>query len=232
MAHAVLDGLTFDGLQTGVANPLNDVENWDGFQKYLDRGAGVLIATAHFGSWELMAKVMAHQGVPLHAVVRPLKGALNAKLSENRVTSGMQLIFPGGAIRQSLKALRKGHIVAMLIDQSLPHPSALWVPFFGRSASMTPAFAMVALKSKAPVFIAVAIREGSKVRLQIEGPVNFEPAESFSDNVQRLSEQVTARLEKLIRLHPEQWLWLHRRWKISAAQQSSNVDPKGKPEVN
>jgi KDO2-lipid IV(A) lauroyltransferase len=191
------------------------VEGWDAVARALAAGKGALVASAHFGSWELFGEVLARRQVPLSAVVRPLKGGLNAVLVERRLEAGMKLIPPRGAVPQTLKALHRGDLVAMLVDQVLPSKKAVFVPFFGRLAATSPALAFAALRSGAPVFVATSVREGDALRLSFEGPLEFVRAGSLSDDVTALTAAVTARLEATIRRHPDQWLWLHRRWKVA-----------------
>src|SRR5689334_17698517 len=98
-------------------------------------GKGVLVASAHFGSWELLAEVMSRRGYPLAAVVKPLQGALNARIVQHRLAAGVTLLSPRGALAGTLSALARGQVVAMLIDQVLPARHGVFVPFFGRPAS-------------------------------------------------------------------------------------------------
>jgi len=190
------------------------IQNYDVFAAELARGRGVLLAMAHLGSWELLGEVMAQRGLPIHAVVRPLKGALNTALMRARVDSGLKLIPARGAIRGAVKALRQGAVVAMLVDQVLPDPSAVFVPFFGRLAATSPALSAAAQRTGAPVFAVSATRDGAGLRVVIEGPI---PVPDTGDRHQDLvahTAAVTAAIERFIRGAPDQWLWLHRRWKV------------------
>jgi KDO2-lipid IV(A) lauroyltransferase len=157
---------------------------------------------------------LAGSGLKLNAVVRPLAGALNAKLIESRQKSGLQLILQRGALSGMVKALRRGEMVAQLIDQSLSAQSGVFVPFFGRLASTTPAISIAALRTGAPVFVALAVREGGELKLMAEGPFAIAENGSRKQSVIEHTAQLTAALERFIRQHPEQWLWLHRRWKV------------------
>jgi Kdo2-lipid IVA lauroyltransferase/acyltransferase len=188
---------------------------WEALRAHVESGRGALIVTAHFGNWELAGEMLRRRGVRMNALVRPLKGALNTRLVENRLRNGGGQIYPKGAIRQVLKALRLGESVYMLLDQAMPVREALFVPFFGRLASTTPAMAMAAQRTGAPTFVAMGVREGQKLRLEVEGPIPF-PTE-VADGREALvvhTARVTAVLEQFIRRYPEQWLWLHRRWKV------------------
>jgi KDO2-lipid IV(A) lauroyltransferase len=190
------------------------VENYDVFQRALSQGRGVLLAMAHLGSWEMLGELMARRGLPLHAVVRPLKGALNAVLMKARTDAGLQLIPARGAIRGALRALQQGGVVVMLVDQVLPDPSAVFVPFFGRLAATSAAFSAAAMRSGAPAFAASALRDGGAIRCRIEGPFPVPDTGDRHRDLTAHTATITATIEGFIRRAPEQWLWLHRRWKV------------------
>ncbi|HVE87208.1 MAG TPA: lysophospholipid acyltransferase family protein [Myxococcales bacterium] len=119
-----------------------------------------------------------------------------------------------GAIRGAVRALRQGAAVAMLVDQVLPAPSAVFVPFFGRLAATSPALSAAAMRSGAPVFAVSATRDGAALRVLIEGPIPVpDTGDRHADMVAHTA-AVTAAIERFIRRAPDQWLWLHRRWKV------------------
>lgn len=214
MARVVLEGFSSNTLDEKALAESLEVENWPELQAQLGHGRGVLVATAHFGSWELLGEVIARRGLALNAVVRPLKGALNAVLMERRVQSGLKLIAPRGAVPETVKALHRGEVVAMLVDQVLTSKRGIFVPFFGRPAATSPGFGWAALRSGAPVFVAMGAREGRKLRLMLEGPIEVPRSGDLDRDVEALTAAVTARIEAVIRRYPDQWLWLHRRWKV------------------
>jgi Kdo2-lipid IVA lauroyltransferase/acyltransferase len=179
----------------------------------MKRREPTLLASAHLGSWELFADAMVRLGHPLAAVVRPLEGAFNARVVEARQKAGLQLILQRGALRQMLKTLKAGTTVVQLIDQVVPKDVGVFVPFFGRPASTAPSLAAVALKTGAPLFMLAALRDGKRLKVRCE-EVPVSPTGDFRKDVEVLTAQLTARLEGWIRETPEQWLWLHRRWKV------------------
>jgi Kdo2-lipid IVA lauroyltransferase/acyltransferase len=211
MAMAAVEGL----VSTRGPDPSREItiENYDVFKEAVAQGRGVLLAMAHLGSWEVLGELMAQRGLPLHAVVRPLRGALNAVLMKARIDAGLKLIPARGAVLGTLRALRQGGIVVMLLDQSLPAPSAFFVPFFGRLAATSPAFSTAALRSGAPAFAASALRDGDAIRCRIEGPFPVPDTGNRNLDLLQHTATVTAAIEGFIRRAPDQWLWLHRRWK-------------------
>lgn len=213
MAAAVVDSLTSPRLPDAALDALVQIDDWKGLDALLAARQPVLVASAHLGSWELFAEVMARRGYVFSAVVRPLRGAFNEALVQRRIDAGVELILQRGALRRMITALERGRAVVQLIDQALPSPQALWVPFFGRLASTTPAISMAALHSGAPTYVVVAVREGARMRMFVEGPVPVPEAPTRHERLRAHTAQLTAILEGYVRRYPEQWLWLHRRWK-------------------
>lgn len=213
MSRAMLESVTSDLLTDAEVEQAVAVSDWKGLDALLAARRPVLIASAHLGSWELFAEVMARRGHVFSAVVRPLTGAFNQWLMRNRQRAGVELILQRGALRGMLKALRRGRAVVQLIDQALPGPEALWVPFFGRPASTTPALSMAALRSGAPVYVVVAVRREGRLEMRVEGPVPLPERPTRPEVLEAHTAALTAILEDHVRAQPEQWLWLHRRWK-------------------
>ncbi len=214
MGRAVVEALCVDRLTDAELERRVVVEGWDTVEAALREGRGLLVATAHFGGWELMGEAMARRGVRLSAVVRPLSGAFNAELMRSREKSGLRLIAQRGAIAPAVAALRRNEVVAMLVDQALPAKAAVFVPFFGRPAATSPAIVAAATRTGAAVIVAMAAREGDRLRIRVEGP--FPPPDTGDrkkDTAQHLTD-ITAVVERTIRRHPDQWLWMHRRWKV------------------
>ena len=198
---------------------------WASMEPLLMGAGPVLIVSAHFGSWELLAEVMARRGAKFSAVVRPLAGAFNARVVASRHGSGYQLILQRGAMQGILAALKQGRAVVQLIDQSLAAKHGVFVPFFGRLASTTPSVSLAALRTGAPVFVALAAREGSDLKMSVEGPI------AVPSTGDREADLLTAIIERKIREYPEQWLWLHRRWKVRPGQEAGAepVNPTDAP---
>ncbi|MGZ3457058.1 MAG: lysophospholipid acyltransferase family protein [Archangium sp.] len=217
MARVVIESIDEkDHVEPEWEEPEVKGEAWEALKATIARGQGALLVTAHFGNWERTGKMVLRRGIPLNALVRPLKGALNMRIVDNRLAAGAGLIFPRGAIAQSLKAMKLGETVLMLLDQSMPAKAAVFVPFFGRPASTTPAMAMVAQRTGAPVFVVMGIRDesGRRMRLEVEGPIPAPEVPEGQDALAAHTAAVTAVLEKYVWRYPEQWLWLHRRWKV------------------
>jgi KDO2-lipid IV(A) lauroyltransferase len=182
-------------------------------------GRGVILLSAHFGSWELGALAAGLLGQPISSVVRPLDNpGLEAELGRRRTRFGNGVIAKKEALREMLRAMRENETVAILIDQNVMPAEAVFVPFFGRPAATTPSVALLQRKTGAAVVPVFTWPEGSgRYRLVFERPIL---AEEFAAVEGGRGEQVraaTARYarvtEEAIRKQPAAWLWLHDRWK-------------------
>ena len=217
MTHVVLESIDPEDPWTPLLPPEGEsARAWAALQAHVAGGQGALLVTAHFGNWERLGKGLSHEGLRVNALVRPLKGALNTRIVDNRIAAGVGLVYPKGAIAQTQEALARGESLFMLLDQSLPAKSAVFVPFFHRPAATTPALAVAARRTGAPVFVVMGVRdEGTRrLRLEVEGPIPAPQGLDEAASIQGHTAAVVASLERHIRRHPGQWLWLHRRWKV------------------
>jgi len=220
MARAVVDALRTLGASREQLLAEVEVDDFGPVERALAGGRGLLVATAHLGSWELFGAAMA-QRVRLHAVVRPLRGGVNARLVEARHRAGLDLIPARGALAGMVAALRRNEVIAMLVDQAIGGKHSLFVPFFGRPAATTPALSMAAVRTGAPTLVAVALREGGRLRFRLEGPFEISNTGDRERDLWNHTARVTEALERVIREAPEQWLWLHRRWKLAPPPESA-----------
>jgi len=202
----------------------NNVGDWisyqglEHYQAAKQKGRGVLIATAHLGNWELSAFVHALMTEPMNVMVRPLDNPLVDRLVENRRTmSGNQLIFKKDAARSVLKALKLNQPVGILIDQNTTPSEGVFINFFGKAACAGSAFAKLAHHSQAPVIPGFALWDEATQRHVLhflpEVPMGGDPAVD--------TQRVHAILEEVIRQYPDQWMWIHRRWKTRPPGEAS-----------
>ncbi len=184
-----------------------------------DRGKGVFLLSAHFGSWELGAIRAGLIEEPVSSVVRPLDNPLlEEELALRRTRFGNRVIRKKDAAREILRALRKNETVAILIDQNVIVEEAIFVPFFGRPAATTPSLALLQLKSGAPVVPVFTWPVGrGRYRLEFEPPIwaeEFElPESEREERVRRATARYMEVTERAIRAQPEAWLWMHDRWR-------------------
>jgi KDO2-lipid IV(A) lauroyltransferase len=178
------------------------------------QGKGVLFITGHFGFWELHAIAHPLQFEPIGVLARTLDNArLNTLLEQIRQRTGNTVIYRQGSIRRVMRLLSERHGVAVLIDQHIQGPDAVYVEFFERPAATTSAVAALALRTGAPVVpvFALPLPDG-RYRLVYEHPVEPPSADS-EDAIREFTQRCTDVLEMYVRRHPDLWLWMHRRWR-------------------
>lgn len=179
-------------------------------------GRGVFFATPHLGNWEWAALVTGANGIPVTVVARPLDNPLlDARLTAMRERTGNRVISKRDAARALLKTLRAGGLVGILPDQRAHPPDAVVVPFFGRPASTTTSIARLAAKTGALLLPAVCLRTGpGRYRFTFVEAMDVASLPPEEQAVEPLTARVTALVERQVREAPEQWLWLHDRWRV------------------
>lgn len=187
-------------------------------QGAMGEGKGVLFVTGHLGNWELLAQRIVAEGFPAATLARGAPNPyLGAWLLERRRKGGVETINRGDpkAARQLLGILKRGGVLGILIDQDTAVES-VHVPFFGRLAATPVAAAQLARSRKAPVVVGHIHREGPGHRVTLERvPL---PVDDGSNGwLVAVTALLTARLEAAIRAHPEEWPWLHARWRTPAS---------------
>jgi Kdo2-lipid IVA lauroyltransferase/acyltransferase len=180
-----------------------------------NEGKGVILLSSHFGNWEFGAISVALQiQLPFSVVVKPLRNPLVYEwMNKGRTKFGNEVVPLGISIRKTFQTLKEKKIVAMVADQRGPK-EGVKVDFFGRKAVVYTGPAALALKTGAPIICGIPIRDKDfKYKMVlVEIPVNDLP-ESDEEKILQISQRYTSYLESIIREHPEQWLWMHKRWK-------------------
>jgi Kdo2-lipid IVA lauroyltransferase/acyltransferase len=194
----------------------DNIHQWiryDGLEYFLEAkkaGRGVLFATAHFGNWELSAFAHALMTEPMHIMIRPLDNpGVDRLVEDRRQLSGNHLIVKWDGARAVLRALHQNQAVGVLIDQNTSLQEGVFVDFFGTPACANSAFVKIAAKTGAVVIPGFAVWSESENKYVLK----FHPPLEVSGDVQEDTGRLHAVLESVIREHPGQWLWIHRRWK-------------------
>ncbi|MGD9906459.1 MAG: lysophospholipid acyltransferase family protein [Vicinamibacterales bacterium] len=223
--------LRFSGLSPAAMRRAVEVEGEEFVRAAYARGRGVLFFTGHFGFWELHAIVHALVFAPIGVLARPLDNpGLHDLLEALRQRTGNTVIYRDGAVRRVLRTLAAGQGVAMLIDQHLHSPDAIWVRFFQRPAATTSTLAALALRTGAPVVpvFAMPLAHG-RFRLIYERPVE-PPGADHPDAVAEFTQRCTDVLEMYVRRQPELWLWMHRRWRDAPVPETRGMFPAARPD--
>lgn len=191
--------------------------SYEGLEHYRSakaRGCGVLIATAHLGNWELSAFAHALMTEPMNVMVRALDNPLVDDLVEKRRTlSGNRLVYKKDAARVVVRALRNGEAVGILIDQNTTPAEGVFVDFFGKPACAGSAFVKLAYHSNAPVIPGFAFWDDRTKRYVLR----FYPEIKMTGDETADTQRIHTCFEEIIRGYPDQWIWIHRRWKTRPA---------------
>jgi Kdo2-lipid IVA lauroyltransferase/acyltransferase len=198
----------------------------DGHENFLagqSRGKGVIYLTGHIGAWELSSFAHALYGFPLQYMARPLDNKpLDALVNRYRGLSGNTPIFKNDAARGMLRILKNAGTVGILADQNTMPEEGMFVDFFGTSACSTTGIARVALHTDAAVVPGYAYWDEKirKYRLRFEQPLELTRTGNAEQDILENTQRFAKVIEAIIREHPEQWVWIHARWKTR---------PKGEP---
>ena len=192
---------------------VGDWVRYEGFEHYVEakaRGKGVLFATAHLGNWELSAFAHALLTEPMNVVVRPLDNPLlNAMVERRRGLSGNRLLSKRDFARSILQALRSNEPVGILMDQNTGPENGVFVSFFGKLACANVTFAKIAARSGAAVIPGFLVWSAEERKFILK----FYPLVEIAGDAAEDTARIQAAIELAVREYPEQWLWIHRRWK-------------------
>lgn len=211
----IFDTIKFAQLKETKRSSLLQIEGMENLHQALAEGKGILIFSAHLGNWEIASWPIASL-VPLHVVVRPLDNpGLDEEWQRLRKKFGAKVISKFQAARPIMEALKANEAVATLIDQNVLRSQAVFVDFFGRLAATTPAVAIFHRRTGAPIVpIFCLITPDKKYRLKIYRPLSFPSSLSpESEYLLQITQILTKIIEQEIRQTPEQWLWIHDRWR-------------------
>ncbi len=180
------------------------------------KGKGLLLITGHIGNWELLGAALCAYGLKLTVVARALKNfGFDWMVTRNRRRAGLKVIKRKGmmAAKQVIRALKNGDVVCMLIDQDTK-VKGVFVEFFDKPSHTPAGAAEIALKTGVDIFFIVSFREDVlKHRAFIKGPIKLPEDIEQQQAVIELSQCFNDFAEQAIRQHPQQWVWMHQRWK-------------------
>ena len=202
----------------------------EGLDHYLAakaRGKGVLIVTGHLGAWELSSFYHSLMGHPMGMVIRRLDNRrLDEYVNGIRCLHGNRVLHKDDFARGLLTAMRKGETVGILMDTNMTPPQGVFVEFFGQQACTASGVARVALKTGAAVLPGFMVWEEAERRYVLHfGPeLVFERTGDEEADIVAATQQCTSAIESWIRRYPDQWLWIHRRWKTRPAGEPGLYD--------
>jgi KDO2-lipid IV(A) lauroyltransferase len=202
--------------QTSDVESLCHIEGLEHLQSAFRDNRGAMLATAHCGNWELLAARLPIAGVPLMSAVRELDDPrLDRLVTAIRTRFGIQIVPRGPAAgRQLARALGRNGVGGLLIDQDIRDVPGVFVPFFGRPAWTPSGAALLSIRMRCPMVPGFIHRRANGTHLaEIHPPLPEPTAGTLEDRVEELTATATAAIERQIRTYPEQWVWMHRRWR-------------------
>ena len=200
--------------------------NKDRFFEVYNKGKGIIAMSGHVGCWEMMGSYLAAIGIKTEAIAKKLYDPrIEQLLFDSRVSGGMKVLSRGENTRDIIRALRKGHLVGMLIDQDTKIRGE-FVEFFGKPAYTATGPALLSLRYGIPIVPLFTCRDKNhKHHIYMGDAVAIEPTGDMERDISELTVLLSKVTEYFIREHPEQWVWFHRRWKT---QPENRTAEKGK----
>jgi Kdo2-lipid IVA lauroyltransferase/acyltransferase len=194
-----------------------DGESWARFTAAQAQGKGVIACTAHFGNFEVLAAAHNLRGVPITMISRKMgKSGANDLWRRARARAGVEdlVVKRGETWKAARAALARGRVLGYVIDQNQPARRAIFPSFFGVPAATAPTPAVLSIRTGAPVIFTLAVpMDDGRHRVVIEGPLSVPDTGDRERDVLAFMQDLNDRLERAVRAHPEQWYWVHRRWK-------------------
>jgi KDO2-lipid IV(A) lauroyltransferase len=191
-------------------------EGFENFDAALKAGKGVLLLTGHFGAWEVGSFVHSLNGYPIKIVVRDLDNPqVDALVKRYRTMHGNETVDNREFLRGLLSAMRANETVGILMDTNITPPQGVFVNFFGTAACTAAGLARVAMKTGATVIPAYTLWDPvlKRYKISFDAPIATVTTGDTAADVLTNTQNYNDALEAIIRRHPEQWLWVHRRWK-------------------
>jgi len=198
---------------------VDEVVVYDGLENYeraYARGKGVLFLTAHFGGWELSAFAHSLHGHWLHIVMRPMDNQyLDRLIEQYRTMHGNKTVAKDDFVRGLLAAMKAGETVGILMDTNMTPPQGVFVDFFGIPACTASGLARIALRTDAAVVPGFTIWDPTlrKYRLRFDPALELIRSGDAEADIVANTQLFTKVIEDYVRKYPDQWLWVHRRWK-------------------
>ncbi|MCX5838724.1 MAG: lysophospholipid acyltransferase family protein [Deltaproteobacteria bacterium] len=197
---------------------LVEVEGIEHCNNAIKKNRGLLVFSAHFGNWELQAIAFSLIFQPMLVIYRILDNLfLERFVTEIRSSTGNRLLTKQKAMRTMLKALNANEVVGLLMDQNWSWQEGVFVDFFGRPACTTDGLALLAMHTGAPVIPGFMFRmENGKYRLVMGEEVKIINTGQKEKDVQANTQNFTRIIEDIVRKYPDQWFWVHQRWKTQS----------------
>jgi len=193
-------------------------------EEALKGGDGLICATAHIGNWELIPVVIASRGYQGGVIGRRIYyEPFNRVLEKIREGAGAKVFYRDESPKPILSALKKNQIVGVLPDQDVDSLDGVFIPFFGKLAYTPSAPAKLSLASGAPILPLFMIRRESRYELQCGDIIWPEEGASKEEAVLKITKRISNVIESYVKQYPEQWVWMHRRWRSRPQEEAASI---------
>lgn len=201
-----------------------DVHGLETLRAATEAPSGSLVLMAHLGNWELCGYSSQLVECPIAVVVKKMRNPqFEAYLTQTRQRMNLRMLPARTSFRACLKALRNGEFVAMILDQNAKRGNGVFVDFFGKPACTTTGLALLSAQTQIPVIpLFVVRRPGGRYDMSFLDPIP-PPVDREPESLRQATQDYTRIIEDMIRAHPEQWIWIHRRWRT---QPNPELDAK------
>ncbi len=191
-----------------------NIQGLSNYRNAYEKGRGVLLLTAHMGNWELLPVVVAMAGYPVSVLYRPLDfSPLDLFFVMTRGRFGAELIPAARSMKKILRSLKHGKAVGMLMDQNFDWYEGVFVDFFGHRACTNKGMALLARRTEAPVIPVFLVREKSGFMAEFGSEIPLIKTEDIRKDLEANTQQYNRIIEEFVRRYPDQWFWVHQRWK-------------------
>jgi KDO2-lipid IV(A) lauroyltransferase len=230
LGQSLFEVLWMENLDDAAIERTTTFENMEPILELVRAGRGIVAFTGHCGNWEWMAYCLTKRGIPMSVLQRERNEAqLNQLITRIRATAGIRTIDRGstGAARELIFALRRGGMLGFLIDQSI-RAEGVKVPFFGQPALTPIGPAKLAIRSSAPVVSVFVERRNGKHHVRFNDVIETKD----NDDPVALTALITQEIEEAIRRAPEQWVWMHDRWRERPKWEVESKTSNGKRQTS
>ena len=214
LGRCLVEFVRLPGMSSEEVRRVTEMRGSEHLDRALAEGKGGIVLTGHVGNWEMVGARLAADGYPLNVIARAQRDStLTEYIRRTRETAGMRVFHRGSAVKRCLGALRKNELVGVLLDQNAGS-EGVFVDFFGSPASTAPGAAAFALRTGAAVLPTFGWRNPDGTHsVVVSEPVPLVRTGDHREDMRVNTARYTKIIENAIRAHPEQWLWLHKRWK-------------------
>jgi KDO2-lipid IV(A) lauroyltransferase len=197
---------------------LIDLEGLEKIDRVLKEGKGAVVISGHFGNWELLPMYFASKGYPSNVIARPVYyEKYNEWIQYLRNNMGVNVILRTDSPKKMLELLKRNELVGILPDQDIDSIDGIYIDFLGRKAYTPVAPVKIALASGAPIIPAFIVRKNKQHSIIIEEPIKIEDKVDKEEAILLYTQKWSDIIESYVRKYPEQWVWMHKRWKTQPA---------------